>query len=132
MLLNVLKSVEGLTFQSMDDLHHLRVPETPSVTFVVRAKKNTWSRAARRKRLAIDHTSHMDVVEAQKPQLVCRLQIHEGAEAAGNIQRKSTAGKALQFDWVRGRDRSMYESFVSHLGSKLGMALKSKDEEMSM
>ncbi len=131
-LLDVLKSIEGLTIQSVGNLHHLPVSKTPSVGFVVSAERNTWSRAARRKRLAIEHTSHMDVVETQKPELICCLQIQEVAEIPGNTQRKSTAGKALLVDWVRGVDRNMYESFVSHLGSKLGMTLKSKDEEMTM
>lgn len=72
----------------------------------------TWSRAARRRRRdAMD----ADGAPGAAPQLVCRVRCEEGPGA----------GVQLAFDWLRGRDRALFEGFASHVGRKVVAGLSS-------
>lgn len=70
---------------------------------VVQASGNTWSRSARRKK-----ASTMDIDERSSTEdgkvLECRLSHSEGF---------------LEFNWLKGRERGLFESFVSHVSRKI-------------
>lgn len=131
-LLKVLSSIEGAVVKAVDDTIRTQ-PESEnySLDLLVGADRNTWSRAARRKQLTAVSAPCESVSETQTPQMISRLRIPAGLEMS-KMQRKDTDGKVVLFDWVRGRDRSLYESFVSHVGRKLETALKFLDDNMTI
>ena len=55
-----------------------------------------------------------DMLVEQTAQLVCQIQVDGGGIAGGAM---------LEFQWVRGKDRNLFESFMSHVGRKVGVAL---------
>lgn len=113
--LRVLSSVEG---SSMTD-------ETTStqLCLLLSATGNTWSRAARRKK----HTTPSEPgIHEPTSQLLCRIQCKDGANGIAR-----TGGPELGFHWVRGRDRALFESFMSHVARKIGTAVKAMDVDMA-
>ncbi|KAH9889026.1 hypothetical protein C8Q73DRAFT_709419 [Cubamyces lactineus] len=103
---SVLTSVDGL---------ELRAAQTneqhDTIDVVAVAMKNTWSRAARRKkRDAMDE----DGGNVSDPQLICRLRLEEKPQEGGRHGEMH-----LVFDWLRGRDRGLFESFASHVERKV-------------
>lgn len=98
-------------------------------TILANIPTDTWSRAARRKKLN-DAPTPMDTVN--RPGLSCRISIDEGDHGhLVNTRRQSSEGRAsLEFQWMRGRDRGLFESFMSHVSRKVEGILKSSDVEM--
>jgi hypothetical protein len=80
-------------------------PPPPFAGFLVAARANTWSRAARRKAQA-----GMATDDRPAPVLVCRVY-------------RADASCTLGVDWVRGKDRAMFESFASHVVRKVRTAV---------
>ncbi|EPQ50290.1 hypothetical protein GLOTRDRAFT_123633 [Gloeophyllum trabeum ATCC 11539] len=79
----------------------------------VEVGRDTWSRAARRK--------HKDRRASAGGGMRCRLGMQRDGKEGG-------AGMVLEARWVRGRDRALFESFVSHVGRKVGAALAARRE----
>lgn len=106
-LTQVLAGVEGVTTQVDREENRAR-------TLVARAGGDTWSRAARRKKLKTNEAP--TGVSPPCVQLICAMRV--GSSSSG-------ASPYIEFQWVRGKDRSLYESFVSHVGRKVAAALGS-------
>ncbi|KAJ7185804.1 S-adenosyl-L-methionine dependent methyltransferase [Mycena filopes] len=95
----VLASVEGLRVEKAEASNSLR--------FTVYATKNTWSRAARRKN---KQNPEEQAAEVSAPNLVCRIECvfqHTGQDTF------------LEYQWIRGRDRPLFEGFASHVSRKI-------------
>lgn len=79
----------------------------------------TWSRAARRRK----RDSDAMLTDADgAPQLVCRVRCEKRAGGGGE---GGEGGAQLVFDWLRGRDRALFEGFASHVGRKVVAGLSS-------
>lgn len=88
----VLNSVEGISSDPKNETE-----------IVLEAFRNTWSRSARRKKaltMDVDQSSSIEDVKTLK----CRLLCSDGC---------------LEFNWMKGRDRGLFESFVSHVSRKV-------------
>ena len=107
-LAQVLAAVEGATLNSSRS-------EDESEMLVVHAGGETWSRAARRRKLKADIAPDSDA-SPPSTQLVCAMRI-------GNTTRD--ADPYIEFQWVKGEDRTLFESFMSHVGRKVAAALRS-------
>lgn len=96
-LKQILETTEGVVI--------IQEHSTPDgVTIRLTAIENTWSRAARRKKdKASSSGTHQKAVSSPVV-LVCQITLSH---------------KQLEFDWVRGRDRSLFESFCSHISRKV-------------
>lgn len=129
-LIDVLNSIEGLKILEKNPPQQRSSSDAQIVHFVVEAAKNTWSRSARRKKVNTEEKSHVDIAATEDPGLTCRLRISGEVESAQSSRRSSTAGCMLQIDWIRGKDRGLYESFVSHVGRKLQVSMKSLNDGM--
>ncbi|CDO68174.1 hypothetical protein BN946_scf184938.g26 [Trametes cinnabarina] len=114
LLHSLLTSVDGLVLRD-PDAEELRT----AADYVVSATRNSWSRAARRKK---QETMDVDNGQSDPPKLVCRVR-YEGASAANERQHEN--GR-LVFDWLRGRERSLFESFASHVERKVIAALSTE------
>ncbi|KAI0064153.1 hypothetical protein BV25DRAFT_1853471 [Artomyces pyxidatus] len=97
-LSSVLSSMKGVIISS--------VP-TQAGALLASAVANTWTRAARRK------LGDVTVDSGTSPQLVCRVCVVQDDE-----------GPIVEFVWVKGRDRSLFESFVNHVGRKIREVVK--------
>lgn len=139
-LLRVLLSTEGI---SVDHRHRGLEPasakdelfnnsEGTSSLILATAVKNTWSRSARRRRKAemdtdqpVSGQSSSDVAEPQRAMVCSVLWVNDDNGAGGA---KSGGGDdeswRLVFDWVCGKDRALFEGFVSHVSRKVGDAVK--------
>ncbi|KAH9833054.1 S-adenosyl-L-methionine dependent methyltransferase [Rhodofomes roseus] len=88
---------------------------------LVTAARDTWSRAARRRKM---REAVMQVDEELSVALVCRV-------ACAALEEDDPAARArgvaeslvLQCHWVKGSDRGLFESFASHLSRKVSAAL---------
>lgn len=125
---------------------------TTVALFFVEAMRNTWSRAARRKakgkpalvvRTESSPTKPIHPLPATAtgigpqdgtgPSLSCsvrvvRAQLDNTASEVVPIgtnqgARKSTYELQLEFQWVFGKDRALFEAFASHVGRKVTAAL---------
>lgn len=113
--LRVLSSVEG---SSITD-------ETTStqLCLLLSTTGNTWSRAARRKK----HTTPSEPgIHEPTSQLLCRIQCTDNTSGIAG-----TGGFQLEFHWIRGCDRALFESFMSHVARKIGTAVKAVDVDMA-
>jgi len=81
---------------------------------VVLAEKDSWSRAARRKKMrGNDSEDGLGLVaEAQSTALTCQIACDLQGETVG-----------LTFDWLRGKDRGLFEGFCGHVYRKVTTAL---------
>ncbi|KAJ7778097.1 S-adenosyl-L-methionine dependent methyltransferase [Mycena metata] len=87
----ILASVDGLRVEKA---------EVEAARFMIYAAKNTWSRAARRK-----NKQDAQAAEAvSAPNLVCSLEWTD---------------MFLECQWIRGKDRSLFEGFASHIFRKV-------------
>ncbi|KAG7089297.1 hypothetical protein E1B28_010995 [Marasmius oreades] len=76
--------------------------ESCSSHFLVNASGDTWSRTARRKQ-----RRRMEAeVENSLPEMILTCSI-------------TISGEYVEFQWVRGRNRSLFESFCSHVSRKI-------------
>ncbi|KAI0640491.1 S-adenosyl-L-methionine dependent methyltransferase [Trametes meyenii] len=96
---NILNSIASLTTRSI-------LGPSGATDTIVSAAVNTWSRAARRKRqVPMEAEAHQPM-----PQLVCRVRIENC-----HTRERGVDGVQLMFDWMRGNDRGLFESFASHV-----------------
>ena len=84
------------------------------------AEGNTWSRSARRKRRSAS-SAHLPTWSARQPALTCSVRVIEtSSQTKGSL--------ALEFQWLYGTDRALFESFVSHVGRKVGDDIQNNDK----
>ncbi|KAG0694908.1 hypothetical protein DFH29DRAFT_761649, partial [Suillus ampliporus] len=86
-----------------------------SSTMLVHARRNTWSRAARRGRLP-----ELACPDQEAPTLRCSIECREPSPpyiSKGNIPYE------IVFTWVEGKDRLIFESFASHVSRKVTATL---------
>jgi hypothetical protein len=137
----VLREVVEETVQSLD-LQGVHV--TPSRTakeegpsdvlqpsFLVEAQANTWSRSARRGRKrqvqAADGTRSQDLPRltttmSPSPSLTCSIRtIAPDSSLTGNI-----GSVSVEFQWIFGRDRALFESFTSHISRKVALKVQAR------
>ncbi|KDR73624.1 hypothetical protein GALMADRAFT_251373 [Galerina marginata CBS 339.88] len=109
------------------------VSDNSVLLFFVEAQGNTWSRSARRSRhrqsedKAKDVTSRTDQPTVPKPALTCSCRVTGASDTefpSGNVAGGDAAVYSVEFQWVFGSDRSLFESFVGHVGRKVGLALQ--------
>lgn len=96
-LRQVLSTTEGLTVIQEDST-------IDEVTIKITATGNTWSRAARRKKLKEPWNETPHETALPPAALTCQITLSHGQ---------------LGFSWVRGRDRTLFESFCSHISRKV-------------
>jgi hypothetical protein len=129
---NILQDVTGVeVFDLSCDMmspssvpHHVTSVPPPHLPngVLVAARSNTWSRAARRKAQVIMATG--DLEECNRPaSLVCRIDWTDQLESGHHKGEKRITHAVLGVNWVRGRDRAMFESFTSHVVKKVRMEL---------
>ena len=99
--------------------------------FLIWAPCDSWSRRARRKRERRDDAADADALPRAETvtedmsgffdsaSLVCVCGVGERAEGT---QEQGQGGAVLivEFQWVYGRERALFESFVSHVGRRIG------------
>jgi len=92
-------------------------------TLFVEAEGNTWSRSARRSRRRIDSStiSPTSFSSTRQPALTCSVRVIETSNQAAEGQ-----SLILEIQWLYGTDRTLFESFVSHLWRKVGDDLQNK------
>ncbi|EJF59706.1 S-adenosyl-L-methionine dependent methyltransferase [Dichomitus squalens LYAD-421 SS1] len=95
---DIICSVEGLVVDH-------GAAEAPVLDLIVSASGDVWSRAARRKR---QKEMQVEEVAAIEVRMTCRIRIEAGC---------------LVFDWVKGRERGVFESFASHIERKVASAM---------
>jgi hypothetical protein len=97
-LKQVLSTIEGVKV--------LQERSTPDeLTVKIAATGNTWSRAARRQKFkpSLGETSEGIMVLNPLP-LVCQMTL---------------SCTQLEFNWVQGEDRTLFDSFCSHISRKI-------------
>lgn len=87
--------------------HRSILDETPTRTLVtIQANQNTWSRSARRQGLQRggEGQAHRKepTLPSSLPSLVCGIE-------------QDIVGREVDFQWIYGRDRALFESFVNHV-----------------
>ena len=92
-------------------------------TLLVEAEGNTWSRSARRSRRRIDSSSTiLPTSSTRQPTLTCSVRVIETSNQAAERQ-----SLVMEIQWLYGTDRTLFESFVSHLWRKVGNDLQNND-----
>ncbi|KAI6130389.1 hypothetical protein EDD16DRAFT_1689728 [Pisolithus croceorrhizus] len=84
--------------------------------YLVQASANTWSRSARRRKVAAPlrtdaHTQPTVVMQ-------CRIQCQRGPSPTVTDNHK-LHGVYLEYQWIEGKERGTFESFVSHVNRKV-------------
>lgn len=95
-----------------------------SRTLFVEAERNTWSRSARRNRRRMDFSASPPISSARQPALTCSLRVIEASSHVTGTKEKSLA---LELQWLYGTNRTLFESFVSHIWRKVGDDIQNKD-----
>ncbi|KZT09695.1 S-adenosyl-L-methionine dependent methyltransferase [Laetiporus sulphureus 93-53] len=119
-LSTTLASVEEISVRSLSPLNH----SIAATDVVVTAVRDTWSRAARRKKPNADAMQSDAPVELSAA-LLCRVTCVEQNEARSKKRRDE--GMFLEFNWVKGNNRALFESFTSHVGRKVSAGLACSD-----
>ncbi|KAF9239475.1 hypothetical protein BU15DRAFT_88026 [Melanogaster broomeanus] len=91
--------------------------DTTIPSIVVQAMEVTWTRSARRKKGA---RPSPQTTPQRSLVLQCRITCAEGGPPGGEKQRAGSA--YLEYQWVDGSDRGIFESFVSHVNRKVTAA----------
>lgn len=117
-LSEVLQDIEGVVSQAED-----REP----YCMVVQAAGNTWSRAARRRKLATMDVTPSDQSQPDSPALTCRIRCLPAKQS--DRPHAASEHVTMEFNWVRGTDRGLFESFVSHVARKVETFAKRSDGE---
>jgi len=120
----VLANIDGVSFVQLDPpslaIDSPNPPPSTQLELFVKASRNSWSRAERRKRTA--GASNSELNSPASPMLACIIR-----EFASVISTTAVDGEAkklvIQCSWIRGRDRGLFESFWSHVSRKVGVAL---------
>ncbi|KJA14451.1 hypothetical protein HYPSUDRAFT_173409 [Hypholoma sublateritium FD-334 SS-4] len=101
-------------------------------SFFIEAQANTWSRSARRSRrpraeMQLQPDSHTGntVASAGKtnPSLTCSARVIIQETDAGSPT-AATSTCSVEFQWIYGKERALFESFVSHVNRKIAPKLK--------
>lgn len=84
----------------------------------IRAERNTWSRSARRQALQRGEKAERQVLApeilmAPGGMFACGIESREPKIEGDHIKIE------LVFQWIDGRDRTMFESFVNHVINKI-------------
>ncbi|PPQ68289.1 hypothetical protein CVT24_005105 [Panaeolus cyanescens] len=108
-----------------------------AVSFVVEVSSDTWSRSARRKgkkaqdlKVSAISSKSTQISTAQSPSpaltasVTCQPTPFTSAQQHASDSRADSILAALEFQWVFGTDRGLYESFVSHITRKVGNAVQ--------
>lgn len=74
------------------------------VTIKLSATGNTWSRAARRQKFKALSNDTFQTTTLPTTALVCQIALSH---------------KQVEFNWILGRDRTLFESFCSHISRKV-------------
>lgn len=107
--------------------------EDPSI-FIIHATRDTWSRSARRKKAVV---ATLPLAPVLSSSLVCSVLWND----TGSLQRETKDADnigtsmyqiSLEFQWIEGKERSLYESFSSHVGRKVGAALVEYEGRLSI
>ena len=91
-------------------------------TLFVEAEGNTWSRNARRNRLRTNSSTVSPTSSTRQPTLTCSVRVIETSNLAADGQ-----SLVLEIQWLYGTDRTLFQSFVSHVWRKVGDDLRSKN-----
>jgi hypothetical protein len=104
------------------DEHH------PPPEFLIRASRDSWSRSARRKRRRDENGPYWEPSSRDGDDMKTVSDFFHSAvlvgvvRLAGQVERQVRAQRdskehrlVLEFQWVYGWDRSVFESFVSHV-----------------
>jgi hypothetical protein len=92
-------------------------------TLFVEAEGNTWSRSARRSRRRIDSSTISPASSTRQPTLTCSVRVIETSDQAAEGQ-----SLVLEIQWLYGTDRTLFESFASHLWRKVGDDLQNQQK----
>lgn len=127
-LLKVFDSIGGLAVEPryLDrNSKSARSGSLLSSFMLVQATKNTWSRSVRRRRRQVtDQTADSPERLTPKTQtqvpdpLVCS--VRWSSESGGSPYGGGGIQICLEFQWIYGRERALYESFVGHVSRKVG------------
>ncbi len=112
----VLHVIDGVTFDIVVPEDEARAGNSRQL--MVHASGNTWSRAARRRKLLgtpVHPTGNI------APALICLI-------TAVHITQTAGEQVALEFQWIRGESRGLFESFMAHVSRKVEAALKSSGD----
>ena len=97
-------------------------------SFLIEARANTWSRNARRSRRQRAETQLQPedtptTAAAANPSLTCsaRVTIQE-TDASSSTAGPSTC--SVEFQWIYGKERALFESFASHINRKIAAKMK--------
>jgi hypothetical protein len=93
-------------------------------TLFVEAEGNTWSRSARRSRRRVDSSIISPSPSTRPTTLTCSVCVIETSNQAVEGQ-----SLVLEIQWLYGTDRTLFESFVSHLWRKVGDDLQNQKHE---
>lgn len=113
----VLSAIDGVTFSS--ELEHQLCENSSSLT-LVQANGNTWSRAARRKQNSGGDSMLPSTAAAllPDPPLSCRIWVL----CTEDPPEKDCFD--IRFQWLQGSERSLYDSFCSHVSRKIATELE--------
>ncbi|CAL1707924.1 unnamed protein product [Somion occarium] len=128
-LWGIIKPIDGVTVN--EGSSHRMESESSTSNLVIQATADTWSRAARRKKLISSHPvvpMDVDKVDALAIQLICRVEIPDNP----GIHHRGRDESHVVFHWMKGRNRLLFESFASHVGRKIDTAIVAIDEEEPM
>ena len=96
-LKHVLSTTEGVTIIN-------EYSTSDEVTIKLTTTGNTWSRAARRKKLRAPSSDTSQGTTLSPVKHVFQIVLSH---------------KQLEFNWVRGQDRALFESFCNHISRKI-------------
>ena len=106
----IIRSTDGVIASNLSQ-------DRATLDMVVSAYENTWSRAARRKR---KEAMRIELTASSEIRMTCRIR-HQREKAGGQ---ESTITDYLVLNWVKGRDRGLFESFASHVERKVVEGIK--------
>ncbi|KAF8817010.1 hypothetical protein BYT27DRAFT_7247880 [Phlegmacium glaucopus] len=124
-----LRLLEGVSATNKDlgSVSNAVSSSSASRTLFVEAEGNTWSRSGRRRRrlngsTPLENTStRTSSSSSRQPALSCSVQVID------SLPRTMETSLELEFQWLYGTDRTLFESFVSHIWRKVGDDLQDKD-----
>ena len=112
--------------QAIKSIRDARSIKADHPALLVSTIENTWSRAARRKRnnagMDVDAGAPLPSSPAE-PALMCCVGWLAGTAQDGDHESLVTPGNhmgTLEYDWVKGTDRALFEGFCAHVSRKVG------------
>ncbi|KAH7924188.1 hypothetical protein BV22DRAFT_1166095 [Leucogyrophana mollusca] len=116
-LKSVLELIDGVRYTPVEAVSTDCRPSA----FTVEAATNSWSRAARRRKASVEDGQTLMPTFAA---LRCRIECLDNSWP-GSGERRVVEGPRfkLEFVWVEGKERTFFESFVSHVSKKVGLGI---------